>query len=165
MNACCCCCFVVVVVVPGIFYWVHPDRFCIENQETFDVICSLKSAKVVDGSWGYNLNISNMLSFVAFFWCVCVCLSKIAQKTKINDINCAVFIWFAASSAAPIAQYTCATSNSLRFPLLPFWKFLALTHGIWQVSVLKNTQGVTNQTFNSQLETICAWWCLMAIAS
>ena len=62
----------------------------------------------------------------------CVFLSKMTSQ-KINDINVAVFIWFAATPAAPIAPYTCATSNSPRFPLLPFWKFLALTHGIWQV--------------------------------
>ena len=98
------------------------------NQEMFDAICSLKPAKVVDDSWGHKLNISNMLTFISFFEFFG---QKWLKNQKINDINVAVFIWFAATPAAPIAPYTCATSNSPRFPLLPFWKFLALTHGIW----------------------------------
>ena len=74
-----------------------------------------------------------MLICLLFF---CVFWSKMTKNLKINDVNFAVFSGLHPVHC-PYLKKTCATSNSPRFPLLPFWKFLALTHGIWQIGLFE----------------------------
>ena len=104
--------------VPLILHW---------KPRMLDVICGLKSAKLVDDSWAITAAFSKHVDFVVFG----VSWSKNILKKIHHRCKFVVFIWFPASSAPPIAHCTCSTSNSLRFPLLLVLKLLALTHCIW----------------------------------
>lgn len=121
-------CMLIVRCLHAFFCWTHCNFLLFWKPRMLDVICGLKSAKLVDDSWAITTAFSKHVDFVVFG----VSWSKIIlKKNRHHRCKFVVFIWFPASSAPPIAHCTCSTSNSLRFPLLLVLKFLALTHCIW----------------------------------